>query len=235
MKVKAHFWAAAILPLAAGLIAIFCACTPVHVGGEIVLKGDGSGSRKIAIYIYDYDEHSGGGNAYNYLRVHGDELKAAVEQKLRTALKDISWLDVSISQGYGAMYNCEIVTLSFNFANFKEYTDRMSRLAKFGRAGLPMGSEYRTPTLKKAANNQWRFYETGRTSVGVVRPLFDSIFNDPNLFDETSKGSNTEFDKGALSGMLQAEAVWFTAYPGSNPPRLYLSGSDIDETFPQGE
>ena len=230
-----HFWGAVVLPFAAGLIAFFSACTPIHVGGEIVLREDGSGSRKFALYIYDEDDGYGGGNARNYLKVHGDELKAAVEQKLKRALKDSSWLTVAVSQGYGAMSHAEIVTLSFDFKDFSEYTDRMTRLAKFGKIRLPEGSEFKAPKLKKAPNNQLLFTESGKTQLWTVRPLFLAIFDDPNLFDITSKGANTSHSAEELRDMLAIEAVPFKATLGSNAPKLFLSGADINETFPNGE
>lgn len=231
-----RFFAAFMLPLAAGLIAIFNACTPIQVGGEIVLKADGSGSRKFEIYIYN-EEIAGdnGGNAYDYLRVHGEALKAAVEQKLKWNLKDSSWLTVTVGQGYGAMYNAEIVTLSFDFKNFNDYINKMKTLAKFGGLSLPDDSEFKTPKLKKAPNDQLRFTETGNTALWAVRPLFLAVFDDPNLFDITCNGKNTYFSSDQLRNTLITEAVEFKATLGANAPKLFLSGADIDELFPAGE
>ena len=235
ITMKNPFLDTVILPFVAGLIAIFSACTPIQVGGEIVLNEDGSGSRNFAFYIYDEDDNSGGGNAYDYLKVHGDVLKATVEQKLKWALKDSSWLTITVRRGYGAMAYAEIVTLSFDFASFNEYVDKMTRLAKFGKIRLPEGSEFKAPTLKKAPNNQLRFKESGLTQLWTVRPLFLSIFDDPNLFDVTSKGSNTVHSRDELRDMFAVEAVPFKATMGTNAPKLFLSGADIDITFPKGE
>ncbi|MCL2043422.1 MAG: hypothetical protein FWG89_04705 [Treponema sp.] len=225
-----------ILTIITGLITIFTACTPIHIGGEIVLGADGSGSRKIAMYIYDDDDQfGGGGNAYHYLRVHGDELKTAVEDKLKTALTDTSWLTVTVTRGFGAMWNTEIVTLSFDFFSFDDYANKMRRLASFGRNSLPIGSEFRTPSLRNAPNNQWRYTEPANTTYWAVRPLFLAIMDDPAIFDITSGGRNRENDKNALMGMLIMEAVEFKAVLGTNPPLLFLSGTDIDELFPKEE
>ena len=234
IMIKKYFLGA-VIPIAVFLIVIFSSCTPIHIGGGIVLKGDGSGSRTFDVYIYDQENDEGGGNARHYLKVSGDALKRAVEQKLRVNLKDSSWITVSVSQGLGAMSHAEIVTLSFEFSDFKDYGNKMKQLAKFGSWRMLEGSEFKASKLTKAPNNQLRFRETGKTSLWAIRPLFLSIIEDPNLFDITSGGRNTLFGISELRDMLMTEAVMFTATLGSSAPRLILSGTDIDITFPRGE
>ena len=237
MKITARnlVFGAFALPLVAGLIAIIGACTPIQIGGEIVLNEDGSGSRKFEIYIYDEDDGEGGGNAYHFLNVHGAELKAAVEQKLKWTLNDASWLSITVDRGYGAMYITEIVTLSFNFTDFKDYTDKLKVLAKFGKVFMPEGSEFSAPTLKKVSNNQMLYTETAAASLWAIKPLFNAFLDDANLFDISGKGTNTLNSKNDLINMIGTEAVPFKVILGKNAPKLFIAGANINEIFPIGE
>jgi len=238
MKILArnHFFRTLILMIAITVIAVFSACLPIQIGREIVINDDGSGSRKIAIYIYDDDVgREGGPNAYHFLRFHGEELGRRVEQKLQENLKDTSWLTVTVSNGYGAMHNAEIVTLSFSFSSFNDYTRKMTSLAKFGKPFFPKDSEFETPKLRRAPNNQLRYIETAKTQWWTVRPLFLAVFNDPALFDITCRGLNNQYKREDLIDMLQTEGVFFKAVLGANAPRLFTSGTNIDVTFPRGE
>ena len=234
MTGKAFLYAAVVLFIA---MAVFSGCTAIQIGGELVLRGDGSGSRKYTMYLFNSTNGDGYGNAYNYSKVHGDELKAKVEEKLKANLADSSWLTVSISAGTGIAGNgkqapAELITLAFNFSGFEDYVNKMTQLAKFGGNKLPEGSKFTPPVLQNVRSDLARYREPAATTLWTIRPLFLAMFDDPDVFDFTSKGENTKAEFNALREYgIEMKSVEIKLALGSNSPKAVISGTDIAEQF----
>lgn len=238
MKTMAEkkFVGAAVLPLVAVLLTIFSNCTSIQVGGEMVLKADGSGSRKLVLHLYDRDNKDGYGNAYKYSRLHGDALKAKIEETLAAKLGDSSWLTVSVSKGMGTQADTEFITLAFDFSNFDDYAGKMTRLALFGGKSLPAGSEFAAPSLATVRSDTMRYRESAKTTLWAVKPLFLALFDDPSVFDFSAGGTNTKAEHKDLRDYgIEMKDVRITLTLGANTPKTIISGTDINETFPKGQ
>jgi hypothetical protein len=234
MKRRTFVYPAAVLLIA---MAVFSGCTSIQIGGELVLKGDGSGSRKYTMYLFNSTNGDGHGNAYNYSKVHGDELRAKVEEKLKANLADSSWLTVSISAGTGVAGNgkqapAELITLAFNFSSFDDYVNKVTQLARFGKDRLPQGSKFVPPVLQNVRTDLARYREPADTTLWTIRPLFLAMFDDPDVFDFTSKGENTKAElKDLREYGVEMKSVEIKLALGSNNPKTVISGTDIVEQF----
>jgi hypothetical protein len=223
--------AAKILLSVASLTIIFTACTAIQIGGDFILNNDGSGSRKLILHLYDQDGNDGYGSAYKYSRLHGDALKTKIEETLAAKLGDSSWLTVSVRKGTGAEADTEFITLAFNFSNFDDYADKMTRLAMFGGKNLPDGSRFIPPVLT-GMDDIYRYKESTNTTLWAVRPLFLALFDDQAVFDFTAGGTNTKASLDDLRNYgIEMKSVGITLVLGANSPRLVTSGEDINELF----
>jgi hypothetical protein len=226
-----------VLLILAGLLTVFSACTAIQIGGELILNKDGSGSRKLVLHLFDSSNDDGYGNAYKYSRLHGNALKAKIEEKLKANLADSSWLTVSVHSGteinsnYGIKYPVEFITLAYNFTNFQDYVDKTTRLAKFGRNTLPEGSLFTAPSLT-GGDDIYRYKENPDATLWTVKPLFLAMINDPDVFDFSARGENT---KATLDELLQygieMKGVEIALTFGVNEPLFVISGDNINEMF----
>ena len=226
-----------VLLLLAALIIGLSGCTAIQIGGELVIRGDGSGSRSYIMHLFNSTNNDGYGNAYQYSRLHGDALKTKIEATLRGALGDISWLTVSIGQGTAVAGNgqnspVELITLSFNFTSFEDYIAKKSSLARFGENRLPAGSRFTPPVYQEVRGGMARYREPALTTLWTIRPLFLALFDDPEVFDFTSGGTNTVATLQELREYgLEMKSVPIRLTLGSNAPKSIVSGTDINEQF----
>ena len=221
----------------AAVITALAGCTAIQIGGSITMREDGSGTRVIRMYVFDSDNGDGYGNAIRYLRLRGEPLRAKVLEHLSRGIGDTSWLTVTVHTGTQMNVNtnrnhtAEIVTITFNFTSFDDYSARMSQLAHFGSRTLPSDSEFRPPVMQ-ATRTQFRFRESSNTALWAIRPLFHSMIADPQVFDFTAGGTNTNADLDQLIFFgLEMRGVPITLNFGANPPRTIISGQDVAETF----
>jgi hypothetical protein len=236
------FLCVAALLLMAGIVS-FTSCNAIQIGGELILRGDGSGSRKLILYLFDSEntdaqgKADGYGNAYKYCKLHGDALKAKIEEKLKANLGDSSWLTVSIRTGTASNVNgvvkpLEYITLAYNFTSFEDYVDKTTRLARFGGSRLPEGSKYTPPVLQTVRGDTARYRESANSTLWVVRPLFLAMCDDPNVMDVTGGGTNTKNELKDLKEFgLEMKTQEFQITLGSNKTKSILSGTDINEMF----
>ena len=72
--------ATAALACIIGGTAFLASCNPITVNGDLVLRQDGSGSRKVTGVIPKGDDKGDGyGQAYYYLKIHGSALETYIE------------------------------------------------------------------------------------------------------------------------------------------------------------
>ena len=213
------------------------ACTPVQVGGELVLMSDGSGSRKFVLYLYDSDNNDGYGNAFYFSALHGEALKSKIEQTLNGALGESGWITVSIETGTGLNGNgkqvpTELVSLNFDFTSFEDYVNKMTYLAKFGGNSLPAGSKFEAPALVSVRDGTVRYRESAETTLWTVKPLFLALFDDTQVLDFRAGGRNTKAElKDLREYGLEMKGVGITLALGASSPKTVISGTNINEVF----
>lgn len=228
----------AVLLFMAIFITVLGACTAIQIGGELILKTDGSGSRKFVLYLFDSDNGDGYGNAFKYSRLHGDALKKKVEEVLKARLSDSSWITVSVSSGTqmninnGKQCPVEYITLAFSFKNFDDYTDKMTLLGYFGKKDLPADSKFTVPIFQTVRKNVYRYRENADATMWTLKPLFLAMMEDPEVLDFSAQGANTKatHDELLFYG-IEMKGVNITLTLGTNPPKPIISGTNINELF----
>lgn len=155
---------------------VMTACTPLAAKGELVLKEDGTGSRKITGVILKNDNQNDGyGEAYHYLKKHGAELQTYIEGVYEAKVDGSeNWLDVTVTDGAEQ----ETIELAFDFTSFNDYVDKLGSLVKFGVAD----AAYTAPTLTEAGG-QVTYTESTTVITSAMQALQKHIMDDTTVFD----------------------------------------------------
>lgn len=151
-------------------------CESLRISGELVLNEDGSGTRSITATLTKGDAGDGYGDAYYYLKKHGNELQSYIADVYAEKVPGSGdWLVVTVNDGA----TTETMTLSFEFTSFADYTEKLGKLAKFGNAT----AEYTAPTLTSNLNGSVTYTEETSVQKAIYLALQKHIMDDETVFD----------------------------------------------------
>lgn len=190
---KAKMKTALLLAVTMVMMVFFTACTAVQISGELVLNADGTGHRSITGRIAKQDYQDGYGSAYYYFKQHGVELEAALTEIYNAQAEGSEeWLTVSVDDS-GSEW--EIVTLSFEFSSFEDYTTKLAALA-FDETVSFTAPEWTT-------QDDMTIYSE---SIDVMTAIFKSIQNavmaDDTLYDPACTKDGVPLNDGSADGQL---------------------------------
>lgn len=199
--------ATAALACIIGGTAFLASCNAITVNGDLVLRQDGSGSRKVTGVIPKGDDKGDGyGQAYYYLKIHGSALETYIENAYAEKITGSGdWLNVTVSDTASQ----ETIELSFDFTTFADYTEKLGKLVKFGVED----AVYTAPALTENSNGSVTYTESSSVQTSVYKALQTYIMNDEEVFDIdctiNGEKQNTQASKDDL-----------------------LSGVELDKTVP---
>ncbi len=215
-KMKKLFFVAVMLVAVLALNA----CTAVQVSGQLVLNSDGSGTRTITGMIAKQDYQDGYGSAYYYFKQHGEAMETYLRNLYTEKVSGSeNWLTIQVDDSGEAW---EVVTLTFSFANFEEYTKRLEALAYDETAK----ASYVAPTF--AADDAGVTYQE---STGVMTAIFKSIqttiMADDTMYDETCPKDGVALNDGSANGQLVDYGVELMKPENGSAMTVQFNGGEV--------
>ncbi len=168
-----------VLLLAAMVLAalLLCACQGVTYRSDLTINSDGSGSRAIHAIIPKQNAEGGERIAYYYLTKHGDDLQAwLVNNYTLNVPGSEDWLEIAVDDSAEA---CEVITLTFSFANQAEYMTRLRALAY----DADSSAEYVDPIITVEDDKITQYEESAEVAASILDSLEVSVTADSAIFD----------------------------------------------------
>ena len=177
---------------------VLCACESCWLTGSITINGDGSGERHISIHIPRLKTDGTESPSYYHLKKHGDDLSAWVEARYAQHNPGTAaWLNASVHPEAAE----EILTLSFPFANYDEYIERLKVLT----AGK---NSFNVPQLEAVNGKVARYTEDGTVLTAVFRTLESWVYEDDTVFDlDARKPDGTRMNTEYSLGQVQMSSL----------------------------
>lgn len=199
MKKRVKVITVALLALL--MMVMMTACTAVQVSGNLVINADGSGSRTIQGLIAKNDYQDGYGSAYYYLKKHGADLEAHLKGIYDSNAEGSSkWLTVSVDDS-GEEW--EVVTLSFDFSSFEDYTSKLSALAFDETAA----ANFTAPTFEETEDGNVTYTESTGVMTAIFKSLQMNIMADDSIYDPACTKDGTALNDGSADGQIEDGGV----------------------------
>ncbi|MBQ6078552.1 MAG: hypothetical protein IJK88_10700 [Clostridia bacterium] len=189
------------LLLIAGLLA---GCTAVQVKGTLTVNADNSGTREIIGMIPKIDDNGDGyGSCYYYFKLHGDELKAKIEEIFSANVEgSAEWLKVEVDDSDEAW---ETITMSFDFTSIEDYTAKLKAMA-FDEAAAAV---YADPTFTRNDDGTFTYAEPAGAATAIFKSLQTAIMADDTVFDPSCTKDGTALNTAASLDDLIGYGVEF--------------------------
>lgn len=177
------------------------ACTAVQVSGDLVLNADESGTRKLEARIAKNDYVDGYGSAYYYFKQHGTQMADYIKNVYTEKVPGSQdWLSVSVDDS-GEEW--EIVTLSFDFSSFDDYTEKLKSLAYDESAS----SKYADPEFIKDEAGNVTYKESVEVMTSIYKGLQNTIMADDSMYDPACTKDGVALNDGSADGQLEDGGV----------------------------
>ncbi len=197
------------------------ACTAVQVSGELLLNADGSGTRKIVGKIAKGDYQDGYGSAYYYFKRHGEELADSIAKIYGNNVEGAGeWLDITVDDSGS---DWETVTISFDFANFEEYTSRLRALAY----NETFAENYADPQIAVTDGQVGGYSESTAVMTAIFKSLQGSVMADPELYDEHCTKDGEALNDGSADGQLEEYGVELIKPENGSSFDLVVDGKEM--------
>lgn len=184
-------------------IAMFalCACTAVQVSGDLKINSDGSGSRRLEARIAKNDYVDGYGSAYYYFKQHGADMENYLKDVYETNVPGSSeWLSVSVDDSGDEW---EIITLSFDFSSFDDYTQKLESLAYDAEAA----ADYVTPEFEQDEDGNVTYKESAQVMTSIYKSIQNTIMADDSMYDPECTKDGVALNDGSADGELEDGGV----------------------------
>lgn len=218
------------------LLALFLVgCTALSVGGSLTINENGTGSREFVITVLDSTNDSG--NAYKYMKKHGQDLEDWLKSEYETAITNSvigndAWLDIKVTP---LADNKETIKISFSFSSFADYTQKLTLLAKFDSEEIPAG--FQLPTLTRVgaeSSTIYSYYEKANMRVKIFDNIKNKFIGSDDLLDITAGGTNSDNQTTETLrdyGLEVGGAEVLTVKLGKNETKNITGAVDVDIKF----
>lgn len=219
---------AVVLVLCVTLVAalVFTGCNTSVLTGELVINSDKTGSREFQISFTKSNTDDGYGEAYKYLKIHGNALKTYFED----AYGDAGLTDFTVTVAEDDTK--ETVKLKFTFTDISNYFEKLKKMAQVGGAALP--ASFPAPVLT-VETDSLTYFESKELSSAILKAMVNMFMDDADVFDLSAGGTNTNQEVGGgmssdLAGMkaFACELGEITVKIGSLTETYNLKNKDID-------
>lgn len=171
------------------LVCVMNACSSVTISGDLVVNSDGTGSRRI-VGVIDKVSSDENGITYYYFKLHGDNLKAWLEQTYAEKVPGSeNWLSFTVEDGEEA----EIVTWNFEFSSLDEYLERMEALC-FDDTAL---GTYAEPEFTIENGKIVEYIEYPDTMKCIMSSIQDVVLADDTIYDDACTKDGESLNGGS--------------------------------------
>ncbi|WP_312372575.1 hypothetical protein [Lachnoclostridium sp.] len=196
------------------------ACTAVQISSNLVINSDGSGSRTIQGLIAKNDFQDGYGSAYYYFKKHGADLEQHLKGIYDSKVKDSSeWLAISVDDSDSEW---EVVTLSFDFSSFEDYTSKLNSLAFDETAA----ASFVNPTFDEKEDGIVTYTESTGVMTSIFKSLQNNIMADDSIYDPESTKDGVALNDGSADGQLEEYGVELMKPEVGDALTIQINGGD---------
>lgn len=179
------------LALMLTVIMALSGCTAVQVSGNLQLNTDGSGKRTIEGRIAKNDYQDGYGSAYYYLKQHGDDLASYIKKVYTEKVPGSEeWLTVTVDDSAD---DWEVVTLTFSFTSFDDYTEKLTSLAYDETAA----ASFTAPEFGQDDAGNITYSESAGVMTAIFKSLQTTLMADESMFDINCTKDGTALNDGS--------------------------------------
>ncbi len=216
-----------VLLFALLLMCIMSACSPVKITGDLSINSDGTGTRSIVGKIdkVDVDDN---GCTYYYFKLHGDDLKAWLENKYAELVPGSEeWLKITVSDS-GAK---EVVTLSFDFASFDEHAARLKALGY-----APEFSEnYVEPVVTMKDGVISEYSESTNVMTAIMKSIQTTFLADETVYDDACTMDGKSLNGGSSDGVTSSNGVELLGAGDGPALTIQVDGGELEGLFAEKE
>lgn len=209
------------------LMSIMSACSPVSISGDLSINSDGTGTRTIVGKI-DKVGTDDNGCTYYYFKLHGDDLKAWLENKYAEMVPGSEeWLNITVTDS-GAN---EIVTLSFDFTSFDEYAARLQALG----FDPEFAGNYVEPVITMEGDAIAAYSESTGVMTAIMKSIQMAFLADDTVYDDACTMDGKSLNGGSSDGVTKDNGIELLS-AGSGPAlTIQVDGGESKGLFAEAE